>query len=213
MGRRSYVKITTMNCIYCGKPFNYPDNQLTRRYCGIRCAKLDKPSPKQPRAREYRPGAIQVASGEWALISPEDQELDQLSWHFSNDAYGFARHEGKVESLHRIVLGRKLGRALQANEISDHINGIPWDNRRENLRVATTAENSRNKATSGSTNSSGYKGVSLIKDSNKWRAAIVRDGVRYLPGTYRNKEEAAWMYDQWALELHGDFARTNFDYI
>lgn len=47
----------------------------------------------------------------------------------------------------------------------DHINGIRSDNRFSNLRVATRAENGRN-CRRKATNSSGYKGVSLVR--GKW---------------------------------------------
>ncbi|WP_437774112.1 hypothetical protein [Arthrobacter sp. KNU40] len=38
------------------------------------------------------------------------------------------------------------------------------------------------------------------------------DGKRYYLGRYYTEEEAAWMYDQWAAVLHGDFAFLNFEY-
>jgi hypothetical protein len=58
-------------------------------------------------------------------------------------------------------------------------------------------------------NTSGYKGVTR-NGKNGWRAAIMCNGVYYLLGTHKTKEEAAKRYDIKAIELFGDSAKTNF---
>ena len=52
----------------------------------------------------------------------------------------------------------------------DHINGDPADNRIVNLRVATSAENCRNRGLRAD-NTSGIKGVSWSKRSKRWKPA------------------------------------------
>lgn len=65
--------------------------------------------------------------------------------------------------------------------VVDHINGIPSDNRIENLKICTDAENSRNRKIQYN-NTSGVSGVNFNKHKKTWIALI-----RY-PGSKRNKE-------------------------
>jgi hypothetical protein len=56
---------------------------------------------------------------------------------------------------------------------------------------------------------SGFKGVCWHKRDKRWRAQIRVDrGKKYL-GEFTDPKDAARAYDRAALELHGDFARTN----
>lgn len=91
----------------------------------------------------------------------------------------------------------------------DHINGDRLDNRRENLRLCTRRQNTRNaKARSAC----GYRGVS--HDRGRWRSRIHHVGVGALVslGSFDTPEEAARAFDRAARRLHGAFARLNFDH-
>ena len=105
------------------------------------------------------------------------------------------------------MLGRVVGRPLTRDDIVDHINQDPLDNRRQNLRLATRSQNAANLGPYAN-NTSGYKGVDFNR--GKWRARITQDGVRYFLGTFDTAEDAARAYDQKALELFGEFASLNF---
>lgn len=63
-----------------------------------------------------------------------------------------------------------------------------------------------------STNKSGFRGVSYSDERKKWVAQIAFMGQYYSIGRFDSKEEAAWMYDQWAMVIHGDLAHLNFQY-
>ena len=65
--------------------------------------------------------------------------------------------------------------------VVDHINGIPSDNRIENLKICTDAENSRNRKIQYN-NTSGVSGVNFNKHKKTW-VALIR-----LPGSKGNKE-------------------------
>ncbi len=82
------------------------------------------------------------------------------------------------------------------------------NNRRSNLRSATTQQNARNRKVR-SDNKSGYKGVS--KRRTTFAATISIDkGKRLHLGTFRSAEDAARAYDSAAQKYFGEFARVNF---
>ena len=89
----------------------------------------------------------------------------------------------------------------------DHINRDKDDNSISNLQEATMLENSRNKY-APKNNTSGYKGVSWSKQSNKWRVKINNNGKYYCIGYFSNINEAAAAYATSAAEHHGKFAIT-----
>lgn len=78
------------------------------------------------------------------------------------------------------------------------------DNRRENLRPCTRSQNMANRRPLRGRDMP--KGVSRYRD--KYRADIRQGGrVRYL-GVFTTPEAAALAYREAALEVHGEFART-----
>jgi hypothetical protein len=95
----------------------------------------------------------------------------------------------------------------------DHKNGNGLDNRKENLRMASTAENARNLNKKSSNNTSGYRGVSFSKrHKNKpWMGRIKFNGKLIHLGYFFTAEEAAKAFDKKAVELFGEFCgRLNF---
>jgi hypothetical protein len=81
----------------------------------------------------------------------------------------------------------------------DHINGDRLDNRIDNLREATPAENQQN-LKRRKNNTSGYVGVR--KSLNKWQAIIAIDRKRIHLGNFDTIEEAAAAYAAAKAELH-----------
>lgn len=112
--------------------------------------------------------------------------------------------------MHQLILG------VGPDQLVDHDNRIRTDNRRENLRLATHADNSRNRSTGGQLGKSGYRGVSKVK--NRWVASI-RGGekgeggrrARVHLGSFVTPEEAARAYDQAAIRFFGPFCVLNFE--
>jgi hypothetical protein len=103
--------------------------------------------------------------------------------------------------MHRLINGTPEGRD------TDHKNCNRLDNRRDNLRVATRAQNHYNKSL-GSDNTSGFKGVSWEKRRGKWIASINIDGHRKFLGSFISAEIAYSAYCEAARLGHGEFART-----
>jgi hypothetical protein len=71
----------------------------------------------------------------------------------------------------------------------DHINGVRDDNRVENLRSVSKAENARNCALSKK-NTSGVLGISFVSKIGKWEAHIRVGGKKRRLGQFINKEDA-----------------------
>lgn len=87
----------------------------------------------------------------------------------------------------------------------DHRNGNRADNRIENLRLADNSQNNQNRILQ-SNNTSGFKGVSLHKQSALWFAYATQGGKRISAGYHRTPEEAFVASTALRESLHGDFA-------
>jgi hypothetical protein len=148
-------------------------------------------------------------NGHVILVDDEDADLLR-SIELKHTPYGsYARTIRRPRKmLHRLVLERKLGRPLKRSEKVDHINWNGLDNRRGNLRLATTAENARNRGPTKA-NKSGYKGVCWYKPSQKWMAYIWH-GKHIALGLFDDPAEAARAHDEAARQYHGEFAYLNF---
>lgn len=90
----------------------------------------------------------------------------------------------------------------------DHINGIRTDNRLDNLREASTQQNSWNSSTRKDS-TTGYKGVSIDKRCGKYRAYININGKQKSLGYYTTAYEAHLVREKYAAELHGEFYNEN----
>ena len=149
---------------------------------------------------------IHLTQGKIATIDAMDLFLvEGISWYFNR---GYARGNiyinggQKCIKLHRLIMSAPDGMEV------DHINLDKLDNRRCNLRLATAAQNQRNRP-AYSTNTSGYKGVMWHKGANKWRARIVCGGKKHSLGLYESKELAYEAYCNAAKQMHGEFARVS----
>lgn len=105
--------------------------------------------------------------------------------------------------VHRVIM-----RATD-EQIVDHISRDTMDNRRRNLRVATSSSNGGNSIQRGGT--SKYKGVSWSKQYGCWVASIMVNRKSHQLGRFHSEENAARVYDAAAIEAFGEFARTNFE--
>tara|TARA_R110002153_G_scaffold14440_3_gene52387 strand:+ start:1928 stop:2500 length:573 start_codon:yes stop_codon:yes gene_type:complete len=85
---------------------------------------------------------------------------------------------------------------------TDHINGIPDDNRWENLRPVTNAENHRNMA-KYKNNRSGITGVCWNKRNGKWCSVIVANGKQKHIGYFDHLFEA--VASRRSAELEHDY--------
>ena len=112
--------------------------------------------------------------------------------------------------MHRTVLERKLGRPLVKGEDADHVNGDGLDNRRENLRPATRAQNMCNLHRRVANPSSRYLGVQWHAHTQRWRARIRVSHKEVYLGIYQGEDEAA-LAREFYIAAHPELqARSNF---
>lgn len=89
----------------------------------------------------------------------------------------------------------------------DHINWDTKDDRIENLRAATRAQNLHNRRAHKDSKSQ-YLGVSLRKNKY-WVVSVIFQGKSIYLGTFKTEIEAALTYNKWAVKHHGEFANLN----
>jgi len=127
---------------------------------------------------------IKLTQGQFTLVDDAlYEELKQYKWcanKLSDSRWYAWRVENKLSILmHRQVLGLEYG----DGKIIDHINRDSLDNRKENLRVVSNTENSRNHK-NFSTNTSGYNGVDWMEKIKRWRARITVNYKEVYLGVY-----------------------------
>jgi hypothetical protein len=86
-----------------------------------------------------------------------------------------------------------------------HIDGNRQNNRIENLREATSAQNNQNRMATGA---SKIKGVVWHRQSKKWTASICINRKNIHLGSFEKIEDAALVANKARQKLHGEFARS-----
>lgn len=125
--------------------------------------------------------------------------------HIGTHGYKTGNVCGKTMLAHRVVFFLVYG---FWPKYVDHINGNKLDNRPENLRCATNAQNIANsKSRDGS--SSKYLGVCWSKNHNKWISSITTNYKTKHLGIFIDEIDAAIAYNKAAVIAHGEFARLN----
>lgn len=155
---------------------------------------------------------IHLTDGKFAIVDQQDfYWLNSFDWCLKEN-HGFlyaARFNNfcdnppKILSMHREIMNAPPGILV------DHRNCYGLDNRRENIRFATHAQNNCNRRKRKNA-SSKYTGVIFDKQTGKWRARITANGKMLSLGRSISEIDAAKAYDAAAKKYYGEFARVNF---
>lgn len=144
-----------------------------------------------------------------AIIDAEDVEkVKHIKWYRRPDGVRYvAGSVGKTkEYLHRFIMGCPRGMVV------NHWNHNPLDCRKDNLVICTPSDNaSYSRRTQGD---NVLKSVQYRLDCTKpWRVRFNYRNTRIDLGGFNEPEEAGAAYDQVIMQLAGEYAYTNFDWL
>lgn len=160
------------------------------------------------------PKKIPLTKGQEAFVDDDDYErLKDFKWYAqwdscTNSFYAYRSVKvgpGKwyMQGMHRDVLGLEP----YTKAVADHKEpSETLDNRKDNLRIATHAQNNQN-SRKRQDNSSGFKGVSWNSGDKKWCARITSEKKRRFLGNFDTPEQAYYAYVKASEILHKEFAR------
>lgn len=160
---------------------------------------------------------IPVGSKLFAIVDDDDFKLIcNYRWQFER---GYAKAQvymgrgekwqsEKYQYKYQHVYMHRLISNAQRGQVVDHANGNRLDNRKCNLRLCSSSENAKN-VKGKSRKYSKYKGVTKIKNSDKWQAQITVNYKSVYLGLFAGELEAAQAYNIAALKHFGEFAQLN----
>lgn len=141
----------------------------------------------------------------FALVDAEDYEdLSEVTWRLLKGGSRDAVYAGRTtrmadgdwghELIHRRLMGLTKGDGLEV----DHIDGDPFNNRRQNLRVVTRQQQVQNLEARGG--SSRHRGVTFDKATGRWKAQVgFQGGMKHI-GRFDSEQEAADAARAWRRE-------------
>lgn len=138
---------------------------------------------------EFKDGYVigYTTNNEKFYIDEDDLEkIKPYTWSLNTGGYLHANNKRNFIRMHRFILGLT---EYDGNNMVDHINHNRTDNRKSNLRIVDSAQNSHNSSIS-SINTSGVTGVSWDNSFQKWTARIKSEGKYKFLGYFENFNDA-----------------------
>lgn len=151
---------------------------------------------------------VPVGKNEYAMVDDDDYaRVSAVNWYITGHGYAYSEKvlSGKTS---KILMTHFIMGKPEKGFVVDHINRNRLDNRKDNLRFCTLAQNNMNRKMQKN-NTSGYTGVFWHKPAKKWQVFICIDKKQTHVGIYADKKEAALAYNEAAKEHYGEFARLN----
>lgn len=142
----------------------------------------------------------------WNIRPSNARKAGDIAGAKNGSGYIVIDHKGRNVQAHRLAWFYMTG--SHAPEFIDHANGEPADNRFSNLRLATRAENARNRRASKRRAATVYSPKGVYQDKYlKWRSVIQLDGTQYFLGSFDTIPEAEAAYQAGSRILHKQFRR------
>ena len=140
----------------------------------------------------------------------DDKDFDYLIVERGYNYYARKDKKGKIIHVCRYIPALLSGTGKQKNQlihwdilvhpskgfVTDHIDGNPLNNQKNNLRICSYRKNGQNKRhiTATTKYSSKYSGVCWNKGIEKWMANITINKTSKHLGLFLNEEDAAQAY-------------------
>lgn len=151
--------------------------------------------------------ALKITRNQYAIVDDDDYEiLKRWKWTCRSDGYAM-RMSSKVNGKRRLCMMHAFIMKTPQGMHTDHINNNKLDNRKQNLRICTPAQNQVRSFKKN--NTSGFKGVSWNKDKKKWDARTYYKNKQVFIGYFEDKAEAANAFNNKVKDLYGEFAYLN----
>jgi len=155
---------------------------------------------------------IELTQGKVTIVDDEDFEyLNQFKWYAMEkrrgDFYALRGRRRSEKGSRQIYMAREIMNNPKGLLV-DHRDHNTLDNRKENLRICTKAENCRNQRKQNGC-SSVHKGVSWHIRRKKWQGKIKVNGKTIYLGFFVDEDDAARAYNASARKYFGFYACLN----
>ena len=152
---------------------------------------------------EYGIGFASNNNQEFYFDLEDYDKIKDYTWFMDDKQYIKAHANGKTVFLHRIILN-----VTDSNIDVDHIKHVNYDNRKGELRIATSSQNQQNKWLQ-TNNTSGYPGLVWKKDKDVWEAYITSNKKRIYLGRSQNKEHVIRLRKEAEEKYFGEWSYDN----
>lgn len=162
------------------------------------------PLPFQERLHEifdYDPDSGNLI---WKMRTSNRIKIGNIAGCINALGYRTISIKGTAYLAHRIVYAMHHGSEIIDGLVVDHKDNDRLNNRLDNLRAATHAENLLNKFVQ-SNNRLGVRGV--VQIGNRFKATIQKDRIHECIGSFANLDDAVAARNEAVARLHGKFAK------
>lgn len=195
----------------CGKEVIVRGSQLKSgktKSCG--CLNRDKTIERNIASRklnkyiEYDDCYIGIATnGDKFKIDKEDYEkIKNHTWQANKKGYIYTQYKSEKIFLHRIVMN--VHGDDWVNKRIDHINHDVTDNRKSNLRIVTSSQNTMNSKVRSESGTQ-IKGIHKRKDCRRYEVSIYKNGKAHYLGLYKTLDEAIEVRKNAEIEMFGEY--------
>ena len=212
--KKAYGKLSKqeVKCANCGKLFLQRKERVARNnpnncFCSRACYDEKRKTNEYIFREDYIELIITNSKNKKFItkIDTEDYEtVKQYHWgilgkHSRYTEYVYTKTSKYTIDLHRMLTNCPKGMVV------DHINADGLDNRKENLRICTNAENIQN-GKIRSNNKTGVNGVQFHQKA--YVASITANNIQHYLGRFKTLEEAKKAREDAEIKYFGEFRRA-----
>lgn len=200
----------------CGKNTSVASSQLKSgktKSCGcLKNESIIKSNNRKKRSNDfdlqsYDYGIIHFEKSlEKILFDKEDyDDIKQYCWRIDKNGYVVTSvYNEKTNRYNRLLQLHRFLMKCPNGFVVDHINGNKLDNRKENLRICTQSDNTKNHILS-SNNTTGVSGVRWNKINRNWRVFIGNKSI----GSFKTFDDAVKARKEAEEKYFGEYSYDN----